>query len=125
VALDTAAFRELSIAAMEAVYRKPIAERHIAAPTFCHGMAGLLQITLRFAHDTGLAVFHEAGRALVEQLIAQYEPDSLLGFRDIEQPGDTRAEQPGLLMGATGTALVLLAAATAHEPTWDRLFLLA
>jgi hypothetical protein len=124
-ALDRAPYRDLAVQAMEAVYRRPFAVRNIAAPTFCHGMAGLLQITLRFAHDTRLPIFHEAGQALAEQLIGQYEPDSVLGFRDIEQPGDIHVEQPGLLMGAPGAVLVLLATATAQEPMWDRLFLLA
>jgi hypothetical protein len=34
-------------------------------------------------------------------------------------------DQPGLLDGAPSVALVLLAAATTVEPTWDRLFLLS
>ena len=39
--------------------------------------------------------------------------------------GGGRIDQPGLLDGAPGVALALLAAATPVEPTWDRLFLLA
>jgi lantibiotic biosynthesis protein len=123
-ALDHSGYRALAIAALEAVQRRPLHERHIDSPTFCHGVAGLLQITLRFVHDTGLAQFAEAARALCDQLLGLHEPASLLGYRDLE-PGGGGVDQPGLLSGAPGVAMVLLAAATDVEPTWDRLFLLS
>jgi hypothetical protein len=87
-------------------------------------VAGLLQITLRFAHDTGLPQFQEAARALTRQLLDLREPETLLGYRSIEQEG-RRVDQPGLLDGAPGVALVLLAAAGGVEPGWDRIFLLS
>jgi hypothetical protein len=117
-------YRELAISAMEAVFRRPIASRRIDSPTFCHGVAGLLAITLRFANDTGASVFTDASCTLVQQLLDSYRPESLLGFRNIEF-ADQEIDQPGLLDGAPGVALVLLAAATNMEPTWDRLFLLS
>jgi len=123
-ALNHSGHRELAVAAMKAVYQRPVWERRIDSPTFCHGVAGLLQITLRFAHDTGLPLFIEAAQTLSEQLRSSYEPDSLLGYRSLE-PGGQRVDQPGLLDGAPGVMLVLMAAATDVEPTWDRLFLLA
>jgi hypothetical protein len=123
-AMDHPGYRELAVEAMEAVYRRPLRERGIDSPTFCHGVAGLLQITLRFARDTGLASFAEAASTLSEQLLSLYDPDSLLGYYSLE-PGGQRVDQPGLLDGAPGVVLVLLAAATDVEPTWDRLFLLA
>ncbi len=123
-ALDDFEYRELAIAAMEAVYRRPRYVRRIDSPTFCHGIAGLMQITLRFAHDTGLPQFTEAARALGEELLSLYRPDTLLGYYSLE-PGGNRVDQPGLLDGAPGVVLVLLAAATDVEPTWDRLFLLS
>jgi lantibiotic modifying enzyme len=123
-AMDRSEYRELAVEAMEAVYRRPLRERNIDSPTFCHGVAGLLQITLRFAHDTGLPVFTEAAETLSEQLLSLYEPDSLLGYYSLE-PGGQRVDQPGLLDGAPGVVLVLLAASTGVEPAWDRLFLLS
>jgi hypothetical protein len=124
VALDQIRIRDLAVQAMEAVYRRPPAARRIDSPTFCHGVAGLLQITLRFAHDTGLPQFQEAARALTRQLLDLREPETLLGYRSIEQEG-RRVDQPGLLDGAPGVALVLLAAAGGVEPGWDRIFLLS
>ena len=114
----------LAVEGMAAVYRRPVPERRIDSPTFCHGVAGLLQVTLRFAHDTRLALFADAATALCEQLLALHEPDRALGFCAIE-PGGNRVDQPGLLDGAPGVVLVLLAASTSVEPTWDRLFLLS
>ncbi len=125
VALDDGDLRVLAVDALASVFERPVAMRQIDSPTFCHGVAGLLQITLRFRHDTGLALFTDAATALVDQLVDAFEPhDSLLGFRAIEPEGD-RVDQAGLLDGAPGVALVLLAATMPVEPSWDRLFLLA
>jgi hypothetical protein len=124
IARDRSDWRNLAVEAMEAVYRRPIAARQIDSPTFCHGVAGLLQVTLRFANDTALPVFTDAAADLTDQLLSAYEPDSLLGYRNWE-PGGTRVDQPGLLDGAPGVLLTLLAAATDSEPSWDRAFLLS
>jgi hypothetical protein len=123
-ALGNLEYRELAVEAMKAVYRRPVWERRIDSPTFCHGVAGLLQITLRFANDTELPLFAGAAETLTEQLLSLHDPDSLLGYCSLE-PGGQRVDQPGLLDGAPGVVLVLLAAATDVRPTWDRLFLLA
>lgn len=123
-ALDRDDYRALATSAMEAVFRRPVAERYIDSPTFCHGIAGLLAIALRFANDTGADVFIEGSRALVEQLVDGYRPESLLGFRNLEFAGH-EVGQPGLLDGAAGVAIVLLAAANSVEPTWNRAFLLS
>ncbi len=123
-ALDNSEYRQLAVETMEAVYRRPLEVRRIDSPTFCHGVAGLLQIVLRFAHDTGLPQFTEAALALAEQLLSLYKPDTLLGYYNLE-PGGNRVDQPGLLDGVPGVVLVLLAAATPVEPGWDRLFLLS
>jgi hypothetical protein len=123
-ARDRPEWRDLAIEAMAAVYRRPIPVRQIDSPTFCHGVAGLLQVTLRFANETRLPLFTDAAVDLTEWLLSAYEPDSLMGFRNWE-PGGTRVDQPGLLEGAAGVLLTLLAAATDVEPSWDRVFLLS
>lgn len=123
-ALKDASHCELAQAAMEAVYRRPLSARRIDSPTFCHGVAGLQQITLRFAHDCGGALFVDAARALHQQIVDAYEPESLLGYRNVETGGG-RVDQPGFLDGAGAVPLVLLAASTPVEPRWDALFLLS
>ena len=117
-------WRELAVEAMAAVYRRPFADRQINSPTLCHGVAGLLQATLRFANETRLPMFTDAASDLVEWLLSAYEPDSVMGYRNWE-PGGTRVDQPGLLEGSAGVLLSLLAAATEIAPSWDRAFLLA
>jgi lantibiotic biosynthesis protein len=123
LAVDRPGWRDLAVEAMQGVCRRPVDGRLIESPTFCHGVAGLLQVTLRFANDTGLGVFADAAAALAGQLLDLYEPDSLAGFRSIEA-GGRRVDSPGLLDGAAGVMLTLLASATDAEPVWDRAFLL-
>jgi lantibiotic biosynthesis protein len=79
---------------------------------------------LRFANDTGSPILQAGAEALAAQLLGLHEPESLLGFRSIEL-NQKKVDQPGLLDGAPGCALVLLGAATNVEPKWDRLFLLS
>ena len=119
--LQKVEYCDVAVGAIEAVLRRPIAARQIDSPTFCHGVAGLLAIVLRFANDTGASTLQAGAVALTEQLLGLYEPESLLGFRSMELEGK-RVDQPGLLDGAPGVALVLLGAACDVEPAWDRLF---
>lgn len=123
-ALGDVGLRDLAVEAMAAVLARPVPARRIDSPTFCHGVSGLLQIALCFARDTGLRLFTDAAEALTDQLLGTYEPDRILGFYSLE-PAGNRVDQPGLLDGAPGVVLTLLAAATAVDPSWERLFLLA
>jgi hypothetical protein len=123
-ALEESAWQEMAVAAMAGALARPVAERAIDSPTFCHGVAGLLQITLRFAHDTGAPSFDRAATDLTDQILGAIDPDRPMAVANLE-PGDNPVDQPGLLDGATGVCLVLLSAATDVEPTWDRIFGLA
>ena len=107
VELDDPSLRARAVEAMEAVYARAPTAGGAPSPAFCHGVAGLLQITLRFAHDTGAAGFVRAAEELVAQI------------------GSDIGDHPGLLEGSAGVILGLLAAATDVEPTWDRLFMLS
>jgi hypothetical protein len=122
--LDDNRYRTTAIAAIETVLRRPVGSRGIDAPTFCHGVAGLLQITSRFYQDTGLPELRQGTAVLIRQLMLAHRAESLLGYQDIE-PGLRYVDDPGLLDGAAGIALTLLAASSAKAPVWDRLFLLA
>jgi hypothetical protein len=117
-------YRDLAVAAMTAVFERPVANRRIDSPTLCHGVAGLLQITLRFARDGAGAAFSAAARELTGQLLAAHEPESRFGYRDL-QPRGLRIDNPGLLEGAAGVALVLLGAGSSVEPVWDRVLMLS
>ena len=123
-ALEDNALCDLAVDAMAAVYRRPMADRQIDSPTFCHGVAGLLQVTLRFAQDTGQPLFRDAADVLCRQVLSEFSPDHALGFCSIEPEGN-RVDHCGLLDGAAGVAMVLLAASTEQAPDWDRVFLLS
>jgi lantibiotic biosynthesis protein len=123
-ALGKTALCDLAVEAMAAVYQRPLRLRQIDSPTFCHGVAGLLQITLRFAHDTGLPMFCEAAASLCRQLLSEFCEEHALGYCSIEPEGN-RVDQCGLLDGAAGVVMVLLAASTPQVPDWDRIFLLS
>ncbi len=123
-AVDREDYCALAVSAMQAVFRRPIPARMIDSPTFCHGVAGLLAITMRFANDTGSAPFQGECCKLTGQILEAFQPGSLLGLRNLEY-GNNETDEPGFLDGASGVAAVLLAAATGIEPTWDRVFLLS
>lgn len=124
-ALQDSALRTLAVDTMIAVYRRPPeARRSDHSPGLCHGVAGLLQLTLRFAHDTGDAVFAEAAAELTTRVLSMFRPESPFGYVALAENGAT-ADDPTLLDGAAGIALALLAAATDVPPAWDRTLLLS
>ncbi|MFI1658331.1 lanthionine synthetase C family protein [Streptomyces sp. NPDC020472] len=123
-ALEDPDLTRTAVAAMRAVLRRPVAQRRVDSPGFCHGIAGLLQITLRFAVDTGDEEISDGAHRLVDQLLSEYQPQAPFGYRSVE-PGGTRQDRSGLLEGAAGVALTLLAAVTLEPPAWDRFFLLS
>ncbi len=123
-ALQDTGLQDMAVEALRAVRRRPIPMRGIDGPILCHGVAGLLQIVLRFAVNTGRSDLVEMAHELTEQLLGLYQPDSQVGFRNLEQ-NERQVDDPGLLNGAAGVVLTLLAAVTDAEPAWDRMFLLS
>ncbi|MGW0804091.1 lanthionine synthetase C family protein [Nonomuraea sp. NPDC002799] len=112
VALDDPALRDLAVQAVKAVHRRTTT-RHLdpGAAGLCHGLAGLLHVTSRFAHDTKDPELAHAAAELTE------------GF--LSSDAAVVAARPGFLDGAAGVILALLAAATDTPPAWDRALLLA
>nr|BBH86288.1 hypothetical protein KTC_10390 [Thermosporothrix sp. COM3] len=122
--LEERAIQRLAIMGIEAVMQRPPEQRMLLSPTLCHGVAGLLQICLRFAHESESILVREQIPALVRQILDTFNPDFPLGFRDVERPG-VAVDQPSWLEGAPGVAMALLAAATEIPPTWDRILLIS
>jgi lantibiotic biosynthesis protein len=118
-ALADDTLRRLALSGMSSVTQRARMNPPIQIPTFCHGLAGLIQISHRIASEGHSSLPEKVG--WVEDMISLYEPDSILGYRDTG-PGGVRADRPGLLQGMSGILLVMLSLISPCDPEWDRLF---
>ena len=96
----------------------------------CHGAAGLGHIFNRFFQATGEEGFRQAARYWFERTLALRRPgQGLGGFSAYRAFNNSQEEywedQVGILEGAAGIALALLAAVTDIEPSWDRMLLVS
>jgi hypothetical protein len=96
---------------------------------FCHGTAGLAHIYNRMYQATGEPKLGRAAVYWLERTLDFYRMARENGGSWVQASRD-RAEEGswtgiGLLEGAAGVALVLLAATTPVEPLWDRMFLIS
>ncbi len=123
-ALEDDSLCHLAVESIEAVLRRPGVVRRVCSPTLCHGLGGLLLICLHFAHEIHSPLIREHIPLLVRQILEGFCADVPFGFRDETWEG-TRADHAGMLTGAAGVALTLLAASTSSAPLWDRAFLIA
>jgi lantibiotic biosynthesis protein len=126
-ALDAPEYARLADRAVRAALERQRTERPLDAPTFCHGTAGLAQVTLRMAADSNAEDLSREARNLCLELVERFDPDAPLGYRAQPVLRDLRGAEVDatLLDGAAGPPLVLLAAATHSDPGWDRALLLS
>jgi hypothetical protein len=122
--LDRPALAGLAADLVVAGLARPASVAGLDTPTFCHGIAGVLQITARMAAETGDPRLCALVPQLCARLLEAFDPESVLGFGALG-PRGTQPDVPGLLDGAAGVALVLLSMANEPEPGWDRAFLLS
>jgi class I lanthipeptide synthase len=96
---------------------------------FCHGTAGLAHIYNRMYQATGVPKLGRAAVYWLERTLDFYRMARDNGGSWVRASPDRDTEGPwtgiGLLEGAAGVALVLLAASTPVEPLWDRMFLVS
>jgi lantibiotic biosynthesis protein len=129
--VGAAGWEQTAVALACRAAEQPASETGIVNANFCHGAAGLAHLYNRMYQAIGEP---KLGRA------ALYWLERTLGFyRRARDAGGTWVRgnwDPGrrelwtwtgieLVEGAAGVALVLLAAATSVEPTWDRMFLVS
>ncbi|MEU6238528.1 lanthionine synthetase C family protein [Kitasatospora sp. NPDC047058] len=122
--LDDDELRRSAVEGVMSVLRRPVELRYLSSPTYCHGWAGLLGIVLRFSRETASGPLEGAASALVDRLLGAYDPELPFGYASLEA-GDTAVDRAGVLDGAAGVAMALMAAAADVEPAWDRMFLLS
>lgn len=106
---------------------RPLATTEVDEPGICHGATGNAHLFNRLWQGTGDPALAEAARFWIDQALAMRRPgEELGGFCAYLLGKDGSPEwlpDPGFLTGSAGIGLVLLAAATAIEPAWDRLLL--
>jgi lantibiotic biosynthesis protein len=127
--VDAPAWEQAAVALACRAAQRPPERTGVVDAGFCHGAAGLAHLYNRVYQATGepklgRAAVYWLGRTLEFYRLARDEGGSWV------QASTDRAEEgpwtgTGLLEGAAGVALVLLAAATPVEPLWDRMFLVS
>ena len=108
---------------------RPFEEAGIKDAALCHGCAGLGHLFNRMFQATGEPKLAQAARAWFERTLAMRRPGRGIGGYEAWQPdaagNPAWSADPGLLNGAAGIALALLAAMTSIEPLWDRMLLVS
>jgi hypothetical protein len=90
--------------------------------SLCHGTAGLLHIFNRLYQGTGEASARDAAIHWAERtLVVRAGPHAIFGD---ELAIDSPYRELRFLVGATGSALALLGAASSVVPLWDAFMLL-
>jgi hypothetical protein len=95
----------------------------------CHGSAGLAHIYNRMYQATGEPRLGDASVFWLERTMDYYGRARAAGGPWVRGSADPARQEPwtglDVVDGAAAVALVLLAATTAVEPTWDRMFLVS
>ncbi|HLU67025.1 MAG TPA: lanthionine synthetase C family protein [Kofleriaceae bacterium] len=108
------------------VARRPVERAGCRDAGLCHGTAGLAHILNRLHQATGDPDVAAAARRWFELTLSRRDPGGVAGFGEAPpEAGELEWEESaGLLTGAAGVGLALLAASTDLPPDWDRLLLL-
>ncbi|MCE9603116.1 MAG: lanthionine synthetase C family protein [Gemmatimonadetes bacterium] len=112
----------LAVSAM----RRPLAESGMRDACLCHGSAGLGLLSSRWYHATGDRRFRDDAVRWFRQTLDQRRPgEGVAGFSAMNAPRQRLEPAAGLLFGAAGIGLALLAATTGRDPAWDRVLLMS
>ena len=106
---------------------RPVESAGVRDAGLCHGAFGVAHLMNRLHQATGDDLFAEAARTWYREGLKFREPGlGVAGFAawDAREGGEpTWRPDGGFLTGSAGIGLALLAAATPHEPAWDRVLL--
>lgn len=123
-ALADTELQRMAVRAIEAVLERPTGLARVFSPTLCHGIAGVLAVVDHLARVDDNDALRRHLPELVSRIVAAADPGAPLGIRDEEIPGRL-VDSPGVLTGAAGVALALLAVTSDPPPDWYRAFLIA
>jgi lantibiotic biosynthesis protein len=121
------AWLDAALAIAHRAARRPLTDTRVRDATLCHGAAALGLVYQRLHHATGDAVMRTAARDWVLRIFDYRDEranqlSSSAGF--FQATRDEPIADRGLMNGAAGVGLVLLAACSHVAPDWDRALLL-
>lgn len=122
IAMNKNKYKRMSKRIMLDAYNKPLEINRINSPTFCHGISGVLQISLRLYQLTNQEIYKEQSKRMVKELLTNFNKKYKFGYRDFNLKYENN---PGILTGSSGILLSLMAATSRVDPSWDRIFLLS
>src|SRR5215203_4765159 len=123
-----AGLKEAAVALARRAAKRPGSETGVVNAGFCHGAAGLAHLYNRMYQATGETKLRRAALHWLERTLDFYRLARENGGAWVQGSWDQKPwtwTGIELVEGAAGVALVLLAAATSAEPTWDRMFLVS
>jgi lantibiotic modifying enzyme len=127
--VDAAGWEQAAVALACRAAERPPEKTGVRDAGFCHGAAGLAHIYNRMYQATGEPKLGRAAVYWLERTLDFYRLARHDGGSWVQGGKDPAEGGPwtgiGLLEGAAGVALVLLAATTSVEPLWDRMFLVS
>jgi lantibiotic biosynthesis protein len=120
---------EAALALARSAARRPLAETGVLDGGLCHGAGGLGVVFARLHQVSGDPALGDVARHWFRHALDLARQGTGFGgysaWRYTHEATGRWEDDPGLLEGAAGVGLALLAAATPVEPAWDRLLLLS
>jgi lantibiotic modifying enzyme len=127
--LHEPAWERQALAMAQRASERPADQAGVVDTGLCHGAAGLGHLFNRLYQATNEPQLAEAAQSWFARALQMRRPGRGIGGYQAWTLGDkgemTWVAESGLLTGAAGIALSLLAATTAIEPAWDRVLLVA
>lgn len=125
-------WEDAALEVLRASVRREDEDRGIADAGLCHGAAGNAHLYNRVWQATGDPEFQAAALRWFERALAMRRPNrGIGGFQAFvlsmadDAARDPWVDHPGLLEGATGVGLALLAGLGGPVPDWDRFLMVA
>ena len=109
--------------------RCPVEKSGVVDGGLCHGAAGVAHLFNRLFQATGDEVLKRAACLWLSRTLEMHQPGKGIAGFPKGAPDSSPKDEPrwsaelGILEGAAGVALALLAGITDIEPQWDRVML--
>lgn len=127
-ALGDAALEREALATAHVAARRTFESSQVVDAGLCHGSAGVAHVFNRLYQASGDETCRAAAIAWFERCLERVESvPNIAGFATFSferDRGGEYVEDAGLLTGAAGTGLALIAAISDRSPEWDRFLLL-